>query len=166
MDWGGLGLRVMVIGVGATAFMDLWAWGQKRLLGIPSLDYAMVGRWLGGLTRGKIIHEAISRSTPISGETAIGWTAHYAIGIVFAGLLVTVAGEDWLRQPALSSALLIGLATVAAPFLILQPGMGAGIAASRTPRPVAAWIRSIVAHLSFGAGLYLTASAMTRVAPL
>ena len=37
--------------------------------------------------------------------------------------------------PTFLPALLVGIGTVAAPFFILQPGMGAGIAASRTPNP-------------------------------
>jgi hypothetical protein len=43
---------------------------------------------------------------------------------------------------------------VAAPFLVLQPGMGAGIAASRTPRPAAARFQSVITHAIFGLGLY------------
>ena len=45
----------------------------------------------------------------------------------------------------------------AAPFLLMQPGMGAGIAASRTPRPAIARVHSLLNHLAFGAGLYLSA---------
>ena len=36
----------------------------------------------------------------------------------------------------------------------MQPGMGAGIAASRTPRPAAARLHSLVTHAIFGIGLY------------
>jgi Protein of unknown function (DUF2938) len=41
----------------------------------------------------------------------------------------------------------------------LQPALGAGIAASRTPRPNIARLRSIITHLSFGIGLYVAAQA-------
>lgn len=34
----------VLIGSGATAVMDIWAVVRKRLLGAPSLDYALVGR--------------------------------------------------------------------------------------------------------------------------
>lgn len=166
MDLGEVVPRVIAIGIGATAVMDLWALAQKRLLGIASLDYALVGRWLAGLLRGKIRHDAIGRSPPASGERAIGWSAHYGVGIMFASLLVVVAGRNWLSAPTPGVAMLIRLATVAAPFLILQPGMGAGIAASRTPKPAVTRTRSVIAHLSFGIGLYLTGVAMTIIAPL
>jgi hypothetical protein len=36
----------------------------------------------------------------------------------------------------------------------MQPGMGAGIAARRTPRPSAARFQSVVTHTIFGLGLY------------
>ena len=39
--------------------------------------------------------------------------------------------------------------------LILQPGMGAGVAARRTPRPNVARLQSLVTHAVFGAGLYV-----------
>ena len=50
-------------------------------------------------------------------------------------------------------ALTVGIGSVAAPFLLMQPAMGAGIAASRTPRPSAARMRSLVTHGVFGVGL-------------
>ena len=148
-------LRAVLIGGGATLVMDLWALLLKRLFGAPSLDYAMVGRWIGHLPRGRLTHPGIARSAPVAGERAIGWIAHYAIGIGFALLLLAIWGPAWAARPTLPPALIVGIATVAAPFLILQPGMGAGIAASRTPKPGVARLRSLMAHASFGVGLYL-----------
>ena len=37
----------LTLGTGATLVMDLWAGLLKRVFGIPSLNYAMVGRWIG-----------------------------------------------------------------------------------------------------------------------
>ncbi|HIE4561991.1 TPA: DUF2938 domain-containing protein [Stenotrophomonas maltophilia] len=154
----------VLIGVGATAVMDLWALLQRRLLGIPSLDFAMVGRWLGHLPRGRFRHDGIGRSAVVGGERALGWTAHYLIGVIFAGLLLAVVGADWLRAPTVLPALLFGILSVAAPFFILQPCMGAGIAASKTPAPGKARLRSLVAHSVFGLGLYLAAALLAAVA--
>ena len=143
--------------------MDLWALLQRRLLGIPSLDFAMVGRWLGHLRRGRLRHEGIGRSLPVAGERALGWTAHYVIGVVFAVLLLAVVGNGWVQAPTLWPALAFGVLSVAAPFFILQPGMGAGIAASKTPAPGKARLRSLVAHSVFGAGMYLSALLLAGV---
>jgi hypothetical protein len=93
----------------------------------------------------------------VRGERPVGWSAHYLIGIGFAALLLAMTGVDWMRQPTLWPALLFGLVSVLAPFLLMQPGMGAGFAASRTPRPAAARLHSLVTHTVFGLGLYASA---------
>lgn len=147
-------LGTVLVGVGATAMIDLWAVFRERAFGIPRPDYALVGRWLAHMRSGRFRHERISAATVVPGERALGWTAHYLIGIAFAAVLVGVAGRAWLQQPASIPALLVGIGTSAAPFLLLQPGMGAGIAACRTPRPSAARIQTLVTHSVFGLGLY------------
>jgi hypothetical protein len=157
-------IAAALIGIGATALMDGWALVEKWVFGTPPRDYAMVGRWLGHLRHGRLSHDSIAKAAPIAQEGAIGWAAHYAIGIAFAALLLAVFGLDWARDPSFAPALVVGLATVAAPFFILQPALGAGIAASRTPRPNIARLRSIEAHLSFGIGLYLAAKALSLLA--
>ena len=147
-------LSALIVGVGATVAMDVWGIARRRLLGIPGADYALVGRWLGWMPRGRFRHESIAAAAPVRHERLIGWTAHYLIGILFAGVLLIVFGITWVDAPTIIPALLVGLGTVAAPFLLMQPGMGAGIAASRTPRPTAARLQSLITHAVFGAGLY------------
>jgi hypothetical protein len=146
---------IVFTGVGATAVMDIWAVVRRRLLGIPSMDYALVGRWLGYLLQGRFRHDRIAATAPLPNERLIGWTAHYGIGIAFAAVLPAIWGLAWLRHPTLGPALTVGIASVAAPFLLMQPGMGAGIAASRTPRPGAARAQSLITHSVFGFGLYI-----------
>lgn len=147
-------LHATVIGTGATLVMDVWAIVRKRLLGVPALNYGLVGRWLAWLPRGRLCHHPIAATPPVRGEQAIGWIAHYLTGIAFAGILLALWGLDWTRHPTLVPALIVGLGSVAAPFLLMQPAMGAGIAASRTPRPNVARLHSLVTHAVFGMGLY------------
>jgi hypothetical protein len=147
-------VTAVLTGVGATAVMDFWSVARKRLLGIPPPDYGLVGRWLAHLARGRFRHDRIAASPPVRGERLIGWTAHYLIGIAFAAMLLAIWGLEWARRPTIGPALIFGIGSVAAPFLLMQPGMGAGIAASRTPRPAAARFQSIVTHAIFGLGLY------------
>lgn len=149
-------LSVIVIGSGATAAMDLWMIARKRLLGVPSLDYGLVGRWIAHLARGRFRHNPIAASPPVRGECALGWAAHYLIGVVFAALLVAVWGLDWVRRPTPGPALVVGFGTAAAPFLLMQPSMGFGIAASRTPRPASARVNTLITHGIFGLGMYAT----------
>lgn len=142
------------MGVGATAVMDVWTIVRKQLLHIPAMDYGLVGRWLAHLFRGRFHHDRISATAPVPHERLIGWTAHYLIGIAFAATLLAIWGLEWVQRPTLGPALLVGIGSVAAPFFLMQPGMGAGVAASRTPRPTAARVQSLVTHTIFGLGLY------------
>lgn len=154
--------KVVLIGIGATVVMDVWAMIQKAL-GMPTLGYALVGRWAGHLRRGKFAHANIGRAEPIPGELALGWTIHYAVGLAFAALLVGVQGVAWLRDPSWMPAVAVGLATVVMPFFLMQPAMGAGIAASRTPTPWKNRLRSLATHAVFGYGLYLSAAMLRLV---
>jgi hypothetical protein len=153
----GEAMRVLFIGIGATAAMDAWLWLLKRL-GVPAPDFALVGRWIGHMARGRWAHAAIARATPVRGERALGWTVHYLTGIAFAGLLVALAGTGWPRSPSLLPALAVGLGTVVVPLFVMQPAMGAGIASSRTPTPLKNCLRSLANHVVFGVGLYLAAA--------
>jgi hypothetical protein len=146
-------LNAVLIGAGATAFLDIVSTVRTRLFGTPQPDYALVGRWLVHVTRGRFFHDAIAKSAPVGGERAIGWIAHYLIGIAFAAMLL-LAWPAWPREPALVPALIVGIGSVAAPFLLMQPAMGAGFFASRTPHPNVARRRSLITHLIFGLGLY------------
>ena len=150
-------MSAVLIGAGATAVMDLWTLVRKQFFGVPLANYGLVGRWLAYLPRGRFRHDPIAATPPVAGEAWIGWTAHYLIGMAFAAILLAIWGVDWARQPTLLPALIVGIGTVAAPFLLMQPGMGAGIAASRTPRPTAARLQSLITHGVFGVGLYAAA---------
>lgn len=151
-----LAVRAVLIGAGATLVMDLWAL-LLRQFGVPSLNLAFLGRWVGHLPRGHWKHVSIATATPVRGETWIGWCAHYSIGITFSALLLWTYGLEWARTPSLLPALFIGSVTVVAPLFILQPGMGAGIASWKTPTPVFNCLKSLVTHTVFGLGMYLAA---------
>lgn len=86
-------------------------------------------------------------------ECVVGWSGHYVIGVFYALLLVALVSGNWLERPTLIPALLFGVGTVFVPFLIMQPSMGIGVAASRTPHPAQARVRSLTAHTVFGIGL-------------
>ncbi len=147
---------ILSVGIGATAIMDIWGFARKPLLGIAPPNYCMVGRWFGHMPKGTFHHKSISAAQPVRGECAIGWISHYLTGIGFAGILIVFCGLGWIHDPKLAPALAVGLGTLTAPFLLMQPGMGAGIASARTPSPKTARIQSLITHLVFGFGLYVT----------
>jgi hypothetical protein len=146
-----------VIGAGATAMMDGWNLFLKSALGIPSLDLCLLGRWIRHLPDGVFCHVSIGRAAPKPHECTVGWVAHYTIGVTLALGFVALAPRQWLSRPTPTPALIYGVVTVAAPFLVLQPALGLGIAASKAPHPARARLKSLATHLAFGAGLYLSA---------
>lgn len=151
--------QTVLVGVLATAVMDAWLWLLQRL-GVPTAGFAMVGRWVGHMARGRLMHAAIARAAPVRFELALGWLTHYLIGIAYAVLLVALCGADWLAQPSWPAALVFGLATVAAPWFVMQPAMGAGVLALKTPTPLKNALRNLANHAVFGTGLYLAATAI------
>lgn len=157
-------LRTILIGVGATLVMDGWALLLRRF-GVPSLNFALLGRWLGHLPQGQWTHQSISRAAPVRGELQIGWCAHYSIGMAFAALLLSTFGSKWARSPSLLPALLIGIVTVLAPLLVLQPALGAGIASSKTAAPLFNSMKSLATHTVYGFGLYFAAVAAASLIP-
>lgn len=144
----------LVVGILATIFMDLFALGQKKLLGIASLNYCLVGRWLLYMPGGQFRHHTILQTQPRSGECALGWVSHYVIGVLFAALFYLLAGMQ-PGQASFAAVVLFGVATVVVPFFVMQPGLGFGVMAAKTPAPATARMRSVVAHASYGLGLFL-----------
>ena len=57
-----MAVEIIVLGVGATLLMDLWALARKRWFGVAALDYAWVGRWLGHMRHGQFRHAAIGKA--------------------------------------------------------------------------------------------------------
>lgn len=139
--------HALLVGVGATMVMDAWGLVRQPLLGMPRLDYALLGRWFGHMAAGRFRHQSIGAAAPVRGERLLGLLMHYLIGIGFAALLLEVWGLVWLHRPTLAPALLVGIGTVAAPLLLMQPAMGIGSGRSR--------LQSLLTHTVYGIGLYL-----------
>jgi DUF2938 family protein len=154
-------LGAVAIGIGATLVMDLWNLFLKRTFSIPSLNYCLLGRWVCHMPGGTLRHASITAAPQKPLECTVGWIAHYTIGIVFALVLVVFTSGAWLARPAVLPALLYGAGTVVFPFFIMQPSLGLGIAASRTPNPTQARLKSLATHVVFGVGLYGCALGMS-----
>lgn len=148
-------LSAVLMGIGATLTFDLWAQALKRIFKISPSNICLVGRWLRYMPQGTFRHANIGSSPPRRGECAVGWIAHYLIGISFAAAFTALAGSGWLEQPSPLPALAFGIVTVLAPFFIMQPMFGFGWAASKTARPAQARLRSLMNHTAFGIGLYV-----------
>ena len=148
-------VQAAAVGVGATIVMDGVAEMLRRTRGSKSLDYAMVGRWLGHMPAGVFRHDSIMAADPVPHEKELGWAAHYAIGTGFA-VALAAADPGWLERPRFIPAVAWGLATLGAPWLLMQPCFGMGVAAAKTPNPKQARLGSLRAHTSYGVGIWLS----------
>lgn len=150
-------IKAAIIGIGATLTFDLWAQFLKFAFRITPSNICMVGRWLLYMPGGIFRHSNIIKVPEKKGECLAGWIAHYMIGITLALIFVLLAGEEWLINPTVIPAIVFGIVTVIAPLFIMQPAFGFGFAASKTPNPGQARLRSLMNHAAFGVGLYLFA---------
>jgi len=146
----------IAIGIGATLVMDSWNVFLKKAVGIPSLNYCLLGRWLLHMP-GRFRHASIAAAPRKSKECAAGWLAHYSIGVSLALVFILLISGEWLARPTLMPALLYGIATVTFPFFVMQPALGLGVASAKTPAPMRARLKSLATHTIYGVGLYLCA---------
>lgn len=151
--------RSALLGAGATATMDATAEVVRRTTGVAPLDYRLLARWIGHMRKGRFAHSSISEAEPIPGEETLGIVAHYSIGIGFAGLLLAWR-PGWAERPTLGPAMAVGMGTIVAPWFVMQPAFGLGVAGAKTPDPTAARLRSLRTHATYGLGLYLTGRAL------
>ena len=144
----------VVMGVLATAAMDLWALALHRFAGQPLPNWAMPGRWAAHVLRGRVFHPAIADAAPVAGELQIGWAFHYAVGIAYGIALALIMGPAWLAAPTFLPAWIFSILMVGFGWFLLQPGMGLGWAASRTPNPWKVRGLNLAAHTIFALGLW------------
>jgi len=158
-------IKGALVGAAGTVLLDVWALFLARVMNVPATNWAMVGRWLGHIPHGTFHHASISAAEPVKGELAIGWTAHYVIGIGYGVLLLALCGDRWLAAPTLLPPLILSWGLLIAPYFLMMPGMGLGIAGSKTPKPAVTRIKSAVSHSVFGLGMYLAAEALAHLWP-
>jgi hypothetical protein len=156
-------IAASLVGLGATLLIDLWALFLRKALKVPSLNYCFLGRWILHMPGGTLVHQSIADAPRKPYECPLGWVAHYLIGTALALGFVLLASGTWLEQPTLLPALAFGVVTVLMPFLVLQPALGLGVASSRTPNPGKARLKSLMTHIVFGVGLYLSALVLAPV---
>ncbi|MEJ1158587.1 DUF2938 family protein [Prosthecomicrobium sp. N25] len=153
-------LRAATMGIVATAALDLWGVLLNRTLGIPMANWGLIGRWFCHVAQGTYAHADIGAAAPFEQERAVGWTMHYLIGILFAAVTLALAGSAWIKAPTPFWPLVVGWVTIGCGWFILQPGMGAGIAASRRPDALRVRILNILGHTVFGLGMFAAALAL------
>ena len=155
-------LKGALIGIGGTVALDLWASMLKALTGTPATNWAMVGRWLGHMPEGRFVHDAIAKAAPVRHELLMGWVFHYGIGVAYGLALVLMQGSTWIESPGPLAPLVLSWALLVAPYFLMMPGLGLGIAGSRTPKPNVTRLKSVLGHTAFGLGMFGTAVALRQ----
>lgn len=148
-------LQGLFIGLLATILIDAWALFLQSVLRLPTTNWAMVGRWIGHLHHGKFVHDSIATAVPVAGERTLGWVTHYVIGLLYGVAYLWLIVETLGKKPGLISAMVFSLVLLVAPWFIMQPGLGLGVLARRTPRPWLIRGINISVHIIFGVGLFL-----------
>lgn len=150
-------LTGVVMGVLATVFMDLWGIALNRFAGQPLSNWAKPGRWLMHALQGRVFHDDIAEAAPVAGELQIGWAFHYGVGVIYGVVLAAIMGPAWLAAPTFLPAWVFSILMVGFGWFLLQPGMGLGWAASKTPNPWKVRGMNLLAHTVFALGLWVGA---------
>ncbi len=150
-------IEIVIVGVVATTIMDLYQQLIRMVSGLARTNWALVGRWIALMPRGRFRHDTIADAPAVSGEDGIGWLFHYFIGIAFAGVYLLIVHGPMASQPNIANGMVFGLVTLVFPWLVLQPALGFGIGALKLPNGGTIRIQNLTSHLVFGAALYIGA---------
>lgn len=153
-------IQTLLLGIFATAVIDVWATFSNRVLKFPRTNWSMVGRWLGHMHGGKFVHNPVSSSPKIKNENILGWLCHYFIGTVYASVYALYVYWHLGGMPTFITALLFGLLTILSPWLIMQPGLGLGFFAAKAPNPNFVRLQNFCIHSIFGVALYFVWAAI------
>lgn len=149
---GELILAGLLMGLGGTVAMDAWAMALDRAGVAPYPNWAGPGRWVGHLPQ--LFHDDIGAVPPVRGELALGWALHYGVGLAYGVIWALIGGAAWLASPTLLPVWVFSIVTIAAGWFLLQPGMGLGWAAAKTPAPWKVRGLGLAAHTVFGLGMW------------
>ena len=147
----------ILIGLAATVAMDIWAVILHLVFKQNKPNWAPAGRWFHCVARGHFLHQDLGAIEAFPQEQAVGWFGHYAVGVAYGIIFALIVGPAWFAAPTFIPAWIFGIVTIGAGWFIMQPGMGLGIAASKTPNPNKVRLLNFAAHTVFALGMYVSA---------
>jgi hypothetical protein len=155
-------------GAFATVTMDAAMVAASRLapaaFATDKIGLDVIGRWAGGLGRGRLRHDDIAGEPARRGEVAMGLAAHYMTGIVLTHAHLVALRRLHLR-PTPVNAVAYGLVTAVLPLLIMYPSMGYGICGRRSGDARRLFALMLVGHAAFGAGIGLWRAVLSARPP-
>jgi len=154
MTFDSFALQAVMAGVLATLALDIWQRLLFAVSGIPPADWGLIGRWFAYIPKGRLIHQPIAETPAVAGESAIGWTMHYLVGIAYGFAYLGLMAFGLERPPSLLNGFLFGAVSVVIPWFIMQPGLGAGVMARLAPNPWIPRLNALASHILYGIALY------------
>ncbi len=146
-------LRIIVIALTAATCADIGRTLYGWLTGTPGANWSLSGRWFLMVFDGHPVTPNITAEPSLPFEYAVGYSAYYAVSLIFATAYL-ILFEGLLRRPlGLLNGLAFGLATIVFPLLVQMPAMGSGFFGLNTQMPLAIFGRTLVQHACFGLGL-------------
>ncbi len=149
--------RVLLLGVVATAVMDVLSTFARMAHVVAPLPPNLLGRWVAWMPRGQLRHVTIEQAAPVGHELVIALLAHYAVGVVFASFYLFATSRLDISPRSAGAAIGFGLATCVFPWLLMFPAMGFGLFGVRGPPGTRLFLSSLVSHAAYGAGIWLGA---------
>jgi hypothetical protein len=155
----------VTVGVLATLSMDAVFLAASQLGGSrfasDKVGLELVGRWAGGLARGRLRHADMAAEPALRGEAVLGLAVHYVTGV-----MLTEAYYQALRRgghkPGVLSATAFGAATALLPLLVMYPSWGLGPFAVRTGEASRLLRIMLLGHTAFGAAIGLWTMVLNR----
>ncbi len=145
---------IVLAGIASCMVLDLWQQILKRTAGIPTANWAVVGRWFLRLWIVKSMYQPTIDTAPQqSNELRVGWLVHYGVSVGYAVVLYTLMVVVPVFKPTLIDGLVFGALSVAVPWFYFMPCVGKGVMASRTPTPLKACCIALANHLVYGVAL-------------
>ncbi|MBN9492841.1 DUF2938 family protein [bacterium] len=146
-----------------SAFIDAWSLVLRHEFHVATLDYAMLGRWIGHFPRAASSKHA---SPPLHRSEAngpsVGWRTTRSAWRSRPPSS-RCGGFDWAGLPNIVPPLVVGFGSVLAPWLVMHPAFGAGICGRNDPPPLGRPAPEPGHPHRYGLGLYVPAVAISLV---
>lgn len=146
-------LRIVLIALAAASFADIGRAAYCWLTGTPVANWALSGRWFLMVFNGHFVTPDIAAEPALPFEYAVGFSAYYAVSLIFASAYLIIFEVLLRRQLGFLNGLAFGLATIVFPLLVQMPAMGSGVFGLKSQIPLALFGRTLVQHACFGLGL-------------
>lgn len=153
-------IKGLIAGLFATLIMDIWSIFADKIGFISKPSLAILGRWVCGFSKGKLVHKDIRQSQSFPKESIVGNVCHYVIGLILGILFVVVDKLIMVSPENYLVAALYGLTTSFFAWFIMFPSFGFGVFGSKGDGLLRT---STINHIVFGVSLAIALNAINLI---